>query len=238
MNIIFTLTKNSIMKTLNFLLSYCALANAINCNYVGSGFIFDNWHLSQIYICSQGENYQENITIKVKTGNKEDVVIPNVDYGYQPGIFIGNFSDNNLDQILYFVNSGGSGAYSSYQLFKTEGEEIVSFFDSNDFNPNIQVGFENNTIKISYQNQTVLLDASKNDLAGKKEVVVSSVNTILPVYNTAFSRYQILTYQKVYIDYTANNVGYLTFLLDFADGTANVVNMGSALNFDYGQKIF
>ena len=83
----------------------------------------------------------------------------------------------------------------------------------------------------------MFLDASKNDLSGAREVTVSPINTILPLFSTAFDRYQMLVYQKVYVDYTANNVGYVTTLLDFSTGQANVVNVGVALNFDYAQTL-
>ena len=205
-----------------------------SCSFVGSGFVFDGWKLSQIYICSSAQSgFQENISLKIVTGNEEKEVVPNANSGYNPSVFLGDFLGKGLNQIFYSVESGGSGDYSFYQLYSGENGEISSIFDSQNFNQNISATMQGDIISIEYLGQTLLLDASKNDLSGAREVAISPVNTILPLYNTAFQRYQMLVYQKVYIDYTANNVGYVTTLLDFSTGQANIVSVGVTLNFDY-----
>ena len=212
----------------------CALAISSSCSFAGSGFVFDGWKISQIYICSSAQSgFQENISLKFVTGGEEKEVVPNVNGGYNPSVFLGDFLGNGLNQIFYSVKSGGSGDYSFYQLFSAEKGEIVSVFDSQNISQNISATIQGDIINIEYLGQTLLLDASKNDLSGAREVTVSPINTILPLYNTAFDRYQMLVYQKVYVDYTANNVGYVTTLLDFSTGQANVVSVGVTLNFDY-----
>ena len=212
----------------------CALAISSSCSFAGSGFVFDGWKISQIYICSSAQSgFQENISLKFVTGGEEKEVVPNVNGGYNPSVFLGDFLGNGLNQIFYSVESGGSGGYSFYQLYSGENGEISSIFDSQNFNQNIPATMQGDIISIEYSGQTLLLDASKNDLSGAREVAISPVNTILSVYSTAFDRYQMLVYQKVYIDYTANNVGYVTTLLDFSTGQANIVSVGVTLNFDY-----
>lgn len=216
----------------------CALAISSSCSFAGSGFVFDGWKLSQIYICSSAQSaFQENISLKIVTGGEEKEVVPNANSGYDPSVFLGDFLGNGLNQIFYSVESGGSGGYSFYQLFSAEKGEIVSVFDSQNISQNISATMQGDIINIEYLGQTLLLDASKNDLSGAREVTVSPINTILPLFSTAFDRYQMLVYQKVYVDYTANNVGYVTTLLDFSTGQANVVNVGVALNFDYAQTL-
>ena len=216
----------------------CALAISSSCSFAGSGFVFDGWKLSQIYICSSAQSgFQENISLKIVTVGEEKEIVPNANSGYNPSVFLGDFLGNGLNQIFYSVESGGSGDYSFYQLYSGENGEISSIFDSQNISQNISATMQGDIINIEYLGQTLLLDASKNDLSGAREVTVSPVNTILPVYSTAFDRYQMLVYQKVYVDYTANNVGYVTTLLDFSTGQANVVNVGVALNFDYAQTL-
>lgn len=222
------------MKMLLSSIFASVLAISSSCSFVGSGFVFDGWKLSQIYICSSAQSgFQENISLKIVTGNEEKEVVPNANSGYNPSVFLGDFLGKGLNQIFYSVESGGSGGYSFYQLYSGEDGEISSIFDSQNFNQNISATMQGDIISIEYLGQTLLLDASKNDLSGAREVAVSPVNTILPVYSTAFDRYQMLVYQKVYIDYTANNVGYVTTLLDFSTGQANIVSVGVTLNFDY-----
>lgn len=222
------------MKMLLSSIFASVLAISSSCSFAGSGYVFDGWKISQIYICSSAQSgFQENISLKFVTGGEEKEVVPNVNSGYNPSVFLGDFLGKGLNQIFYSVESGGSGDYSFYQLYSGESGEISSIFDSQNFNQNLSATMQGDIISIEYLGQTLLLDASKNDLSGAREVTVSPINTILPLFSTAFDRYQMLVYQKVYIDYTANNVGYVTTLLDFSTGQANIVSVGVTLNFDY-----
>ncbi len=204
------------------------------CEFQGSGFLIDEWKISQVYVSSQNQSeYKEDVIIKVKTGAEEICIVPTVNYGYDPSVFLGDFVGNGLSQIFYSVNSGGSGAYSAGQVISLQGGETKIIFDSENFK-NTAVGKLNeNIVKIEYKNQNYYIDATNADLSGEKEVYISDVNTVMPIYNGGLGKYQIMQLQKVYIDYTANNVGYLASIIDLTLDGGKIVSVGTFSNFDY-----
>lgn len=204
------------------------------CEFQGSGFLFDEWKVNQVYICSQNQSeYKEDVIIKVKTGAEEICIVPTVNYGYDPSVFLGDFVGNGLSQIFYSVNSGGSGAYSSSQIISLQGGESKTVFDSEKFKNSAVGTLEGDIVKIEYQNQNYFIDVSQADLSGEKEVYISDVNTVMPIYNGGLGKYQIMQLQKVYIDYTANNVGYLASIIDLTLDGGKIVSVGTFSNFDY-----
>ena len=75
------------------------------------------------------------------------------------------------------------------------------------------------------------MDASGADLTGGKDVVVTNVNTVMPIYNGGLKKYQIMQFQKVYIDYTANNVVYFVSIIDLSTKGTTIVNVGTLANY-------
>lgn len=221
------------MKILSLILP-CMLTVMPVCEFQGSGFLIDEWKVSQVYICSQNQSeYKENVAIKVKTCGDEICIVPTINYGYDPSVFLGDFVGNGLSQIFYSVNSGGSGAYSASQVISLQGGEIKTIFDSENFK-NTAVGkLEENIVKIEYKNQNYYIDATNADLSGNKEVTISDVNTVMPIFNSGLGKYQIMQLQKVYIDYTANNVGYLASIIDLSFDGGKIISVGTFTNFDY-----
>ena len=154
------------MKLLSLILP-CMLAATPVCEFQGSGFLIDEWKISQVYVSSQNQSeYKEDVIIKVKTGAEEICIVPTVNYGYDPSVFLGDFVGNGLSQIFYSVNSGGSGAYSAGQVISLQGGETKIIFDSENFK-NTAVGKLNeNIVKIEYKNQNYYIDATNADLSG------------------------------------------------------------------------
>ena len=204
------------------------------CSLAGSGFLIDNQQVSQVYICTQNKSqFKENISIKVKTGDEEIRIVPTVNYGYEPSVFLGDFIGNGLNQIFYWVNSGGSGAYSSSQVISLQNGKQITIYDSENFKNTAKVELRDNLVQIKYLNNNYYLDASFADLSENKNVYISDVTTVMPVYNGGLGKYQIMQFQKVYIDYTANNIGYLTSIIDLTLDGWNIVSVGTLSNFGY-----
>ncbi len=204
------------------------------CSLAGSGFLIDNQQVSQVYICTQNKSqFKENISIKVKTGDEEIRIVPTVNYGYEPSVFLGDFIGNGLNQIFYWVNSGGSGAYSSSQVISLQNGKQITIYDSENFKNTAKAELRDNLVQIKYLNNNYYLDASFADLSENKNVYISDVNTVMPVYNGGLGKYQIMQFQKVYIDYTANNIGYLTSIIDLTLDGWNIVSVGTLSNFGY-----
>ncbi len=196
--------------------------------------MIDNQQVSQVYICTQNKSqFKENISIKVKTGDEEIRIVPTVNYGYEPSVFLGDFIGNGLNQIFYWVNSGGSGAYSSSQVISLQNGKQITIYDSENFKNTAKAELRDNLVQIKYLNNNYYLDASFADLSENKNVYISDVNTVMPVYNGGLGKYQIMQFQKVYIDYTANNIGYLTSIIDLTLDGWNIVSVGTLSNFGY-----
>lgn len=220
------------MEILPLLLSTVMLFSSPICDFQGEGYILDKENQSQVFVCSNGENYKEEIVIKVKTKNQEILVKPLVSTGYSPSVFVGSFVDNGLEQLLYQVNSGGSGAYSHYELYSLKDGEKQLLFNSDNFQNEASGKVVGDSVVVNYLGQTFCLDAQNLDLNGKKEVTIGPLNTIFPYYQDAFKKYGLMVLQKIYVDYTANNAGYLITLLSVDDDCAGVENIGILSNFN------
>ncbi len=201
-----------------------------------SGFLVEKDKLSFATIVSEGELFKEDIEIKITTQGDELVISPNVDYGYGPELFIGNFLNNGFDQLLYSVGSGGSGGYSFYQLFSLKGGQTKTLFDSQDFSPVISASHQiDDVIKIDYQGKLLYLDSSNSGCKNKDDcsLQISSVNAILPYYNIELGRYYLQVLQRIYGGYQANTFGYITTLLEVNSDGVHTVNIGTLRNFEY-----
>lgn len=208
------------------------MAMSPTCTLSDSGYLINEREISKVYICTSNESeFKENVSIKVKTADEQIEIISTINYGYDPSVFLGDFIGNGLDQIFYSVNSGGSGAYSASQIISLQGGRQKTVYDSVDFKNTAKAVFEGDLIKIEYLNQYYFLDASNADLGGKKEIVISDVNAVMPVYNVGLEKFQIIQYQKVYVDYTANNIGYLVTVIDISDNGARAVSAGTLTNY-------
>ncbi len=222
------------MKFLPIVLACLSLSSPV-CDYkIGS--VIESDKFNHISLCSEGKIYRENIEIKVKNGENEIIVEPNVNMGYNPQIYVANFADNGLEQVLYSVESGGSGGYSFYQMFSFKGEKPQSLFDSEDFNPNIEASYiENNIIEINYEGKKLYLDSSNSGCQNKDDctLYISSVNTIVPYFNIALDRYYLEIYQRIFGGYQANSFGYIVSLIEVNEDGYKTINIGVTSNFDY-----
>ena len=214
----------------------CMLLGSPTISLNNSGFLVENNKVSNVSIKSNGSNFQEDIEIVVETAGNELVFSPEHNEGYDPSLFIGNFLDNGLDQLLYSVNSGGSGGYSYYQLFSLKNNEIKELFNSDDFNPLISASYiENDIIEIDYQGKKLYIDSSFSGCESKEDcsLYISSVSAIFPYYNIDLDRYYLQVLQRIYGGFSANNYGYILSLLSISEDGYNVINIGTLSNFEY-----
>lgn len=221
------------MKVLPIVLACFSLTNPI-CDYK-LGRLIESDRYCNISLCSEGKLFREDIEIIVKCDDSEIVVEPEVNIGYNPSIFVGNFLNNGLEQVLYSVESGGSGGYSFYELFSFKGKEGKTVFNSSDFSPTFDVSYiDNDIIKIEYQNKLLYLDSSFSACKGNEDcsLYVSDVNAIFPYYNIALDRYYLEVLQRIYGGYSANNFGYIVSYLEVNEDGYNIIDMGVISNFE------
>ncbi len=222
------------MKILPIVLT-CLALNTPFCEYKMGNLIESN-KFNEVSLCSEGKLFRENIEIKVKTDDGEIIVEPSVNIGYSPEIFVANFLNNGLEQVLYSVESGGSGGYSYYQMFSFKDGISQSVFNSEDFKPTIEARYlDNNIIEINFQGKILYLDSSTSGCQNKDDcnLYISDVNTILPYYNIALDRYYLQVLQRIYGGYEANNFGYITSLIEVNEDGYNIISIGTTSNFSY-----
>lgn len=228
------LPQNNYMKILPIVLACASLAAPV-CDYKVGNLIESN-KFNNVSICSEGKLFRENIEIRVSNGSEEIVVEPSVNIGYNPTLFVANFLNNGLEQVLYSVESGGSGGYSFYQMFSFADERATSVFNSEDFKPNITASYkEENLIEIDYQGKKLYLDSSNSGCQNHDDcnLYISDVNTILPFYNIALDRYYLQVLQRIYGGYEANNFGYISSLLEINEDGFTTISIGTLSIFSY-----
>ena len=186
---------------------------------------------TEVCVIAKQNEYDDNIKITATTNQKTITITPTANGGYDPQVKLFNFLNNGLSQIYYTVNSAGSGGYIYSQIISLEQGRQTTIFDSLQFQTNARLTWQDNKIRIVYAGQTLYLDASQNDLTGEKSIYLSPVNVTYPIYTSYNNGYQLLLLQKVYVDYAANNVGYLTTLLDF-NATQPIASVGVLTNFN------
>ena len=84
--------------------------------------------------------FRDNINLRLidgKTG-KVTAVMLKQDSGYNPTLFLGDFTGNKADDIFIAIDSGGSGAIAYYYIYTLENNRLRKIFDFENFNNEYQ----------------------------------------------------------------------------------------------------
>jgi hypothetical protein len=171
----------------------------------------------------------QNITLVVqdgRTGAYKSVDLSE-NAGYNPMLFLGDFTGNGVDDILIRIDSGGSGAFTYDYVYSFLNNNPQLIFDFNAYNEQFQydVNFQNNyKVKVvsKINNLTYLIDISLRDpeylseiydANGKlKSPIEGFVNPLSGLYPIDFDSnevYELLAYQKIAGRYNADALGYV-----------------------------
>jgi hypothetical protein len=170
----------------------------------------------------------QNITLVVQngmTGALTTVPLRN-NVGYNPRVFLGDFTGDNTDDILISIDTGGSGA-TTYQYIYTFANNIPrQIFDSDVYNEeyNYEINYKDNyKVEATSLNnrEKYIIDISLRDPQYLNEIYYSNgklkapisgfVNPISGFYPVDFDSngvYEILVYQKIAGRYNADSLGY------------------------------
>jgi hypothetical protein len=194
----------------------------------GDGFI-DNVYLMGDRPNGLQSPFVNNINLVVQDGATNTYVrVPIKDgSGYNPTIFLGDFTGDKVEDIAVYIDSGGSGAmlYSYVYSFLNNRPRVI--FNYEDFNEKYQydVIYRDNykvdvisrntnskyTIDIEYKGPEYLSEIY--DANGKlKEEITGFVNPISGLYPIDFERdgtYELEAVQKVAGRYNADALGYV-----------------------------
>lgn len=181
--------------------------------------------------------FTQNITLVIQegmTGGFTSVPL-SVNAGYNPTLFLGDFTGDGVNDILIGITSGGSGGIMYYYIYSFINNSIQLLFDFNLYNQqyNYEVTYKDNykvyviskdnnkkyIIDISYKDADYLNEIY--DKNGKlKSPIAGFVNPLSGLYPVDFDSngvYELLAYQKIAGRYNADSLGYILNTLKWKD---------------------
>ena len=209
--------------------------------------ISDNLYLSGTITPSS--QFIQNITLIIQDGRTGRLtrVSPEEDAGYNPRLFLGDFTGDGVNDILISIDSGGSGAIMYHYIYSFINNSPNLIFNFNTYNNEYRydVNFKNNykvevisiansvkyIIDISLKGQEYLNEIY--DENGKlKEPISGFVNPLSGLYPVDFNSdgvYEILAYQKIAGRYNADSLGYFLNILKWEDNKFILDNQNVAI---------
>lgn len=171
----------------------------------------------------------EQITLGIQNGaTGAQGTIPLKDnVGYNPTLFLGDFTGNGVDDIFVQIQSGGSGATTYDYIYSYVQDHPRLLFDSDVFNQQYQysVTYKDNykVEVVSKKNQTkYLIDLTLKgpeylneiyDRNGKLKQPISGwvdpISGLYPIDYNSDGVYDLLAYQQIAGRYHADSLGYV-----------------------------
>lgn len=195
----------------------------------------DNVYL--IGIKTPDSPFTQNITLVMqdgKTGRFTSVPLSE-NAGYNPRLFLGEFTGDGIDDILISIDSGGSGGIMYHYIYSFINNTPQLLFDFNSYNEEYKYEV---TYKDNYKVEVVsrendkkyIIDISNRgdeylngiyDENGKLKSPISGfVNPLSGLYPVDFDSnnvYELLAYQKIAGRYNADSLGYVLNTLKWKD---------------------
>lgn len=171
----------------------------------------------------------QNITLIIQdgmTGRFKSIPLSD-NAGYNPTLFLGDFTGDGVDDILIGINTGGSGGIMYYYIYSFVDNSAKLLFDFNVYNDeyNYNVTYKDNyKVEVISQknNQKYIIDISNrgvdylNEIYDKngilKQPISGFVNPLSGLYPVDFDAngvYELLAYQKIAGRYNADSLGYV-----------------------------
>lgn len=193
--------------------------------------------------------FTQNITLVIqdgKTGMTTEIPLKD-NAGYNPSLFLGDFTGDGVEDILIGIASGGSGGTMYYYIFSYINNIPRMLFDFNVYNEQFQydVNYTDNyrvefisrlnrlkyIIDISYKGNEYLSEIYDN--TGKlKEPIEGFVNPISGLYPVDFNSdgvYELLAFQRIAGRYNADAIGYVQNTLKMRNGVFDLDNQNVAV---------
>lgn len=180
----------------------------------------------------------QNITLVIQdgmTGRFTNIPLKE-NAGYNPTLFLGDFTGDGVDEILIGIATGGSGGIMYYYIYSFLQNKPGLLFDFNVYNEQYQyvvtykdfykvevISKINNTkylIDITYKGADYLNEIY--DTNGKlKNPITGFVNPLSGLYPVDFDSnqvYELLAFQKIAGRYNADSLGYVENILKWKNG--------------------
>lgn len=168
-------------------------------------------------------NIQDGLTRMVHTISLDE----SGDAGYNPTLFLGDFTEDGIMDILVTIDSGGSGAFTFdyvYSFINNQARQLFNFNQYNEQNQYSVMYLDHYKVKVQSHatNQLYLIDISNRsenylsdiyykDGTLKKPIqgMADGVSGFYPVDMNRDGTYEIQAYQKISGRYHADSFGYI-----------------------------
>ncbi|WP_432661921.1 VCBS repeat-containing protein [Wukongibacter baidiensis] len=196
---------------------------------VTSDGVTDSIYLIGQKVTASESPFTENITLIIQDGKTNAFTrIPlKENAGYNPTIFLGDFTGDKVSDILISIDSGGSGGYAFYYIYSFIDDIPKEIFDFEKFNEEykydviyknyyeVEIKRKNDTkkyiIDIKYKGEEYLSEIY--DQNGKlKKPIEGWVNPLGGLYPIDFQRdgtYELYALQQIAGRYNADGLGYV-----------------------------
>lgn len=193
--------------------------------------IMDYVFLTAVKSVDPSSPYMTQITLNIQDTTTRMVhtisLNENGDSGYNPTLFLGDFTGNGIMDILIRIDSGGSGAFTFdyvYSFVNNQSKKLFDFDLYNEQNQYTVIYLDHYKVSVESlaTNQSFLIDISNRGMAylseiynkdgTLKEPVQGMADGVSGFYSVDMERdgvYEIQAYQKVSGLYHADSFGYI-----------------------------
>lgn len=201
-------------------------------------------------------SFVENITIVIEDGNsgKTSTITPEYNAGYNPRLFLGDFTADSVDDIKLSIDSGGSGGYGYFYIYTYINDEPKEIFNFDQYNAVFQYKVDYTDlyrveVYNSNHDKLFVLDISINGneyvsqyydeygmLIMPIQGDVLGMNALMPfIQNEDINAYELLAYQRIIGPINSDTLGYIQNVLSWDGETfystrMSVVISGLLLN--------
>jgi len=173
--------------------------------------------------------FSQNITLVIQNGrNGMFTSIPlRENVGYNPVLFLGDFTGDNVSDILISIASGGSGGIMYYYIYSFMNNRVQLLFDFDVYNEKYKYDVtyrDNYKVEVTSKKNNVkyLIDISYKGADYLNEIYDGNGNLKVPIngwvdplsglYPVDFDLnnvYELLAYQQIAGRYHADSLGYV-----------------------------
>lgn len=206
-----------------------------------------------VYITAEKQSdspaFLRNITLFVKYGRTNHIEMFRLpeNAGYNPSIWLGDFTDDGINDIFVVIDSGGSGAIIFAYIYSLQNGRMRNIFDSIRFNEQheYQVQYQDyykSTIISSNPHKKYTLDLLYKGVEYLNEIYhpngtlkqsiegwVDPLSALYPVDLGRNGKYDLLGMQQIAGRYHADGLGYVENLLNWDGHTFSIVRQSVAI---------
>lgn len=194
-------------------------------------------------------SFVDNISIVIEDGYTGEIstITPDFNAGYKPGLFLGDFTADHVDDIKLSIDSGGSGGYGYFYIYTYINNTPKEIFNFNQYNALYQYRVDymdlyRVAVYNMNQDKLFILDVSYKgeeyvsqyyDEFGKLIMPIQgevlAISALMPfIQNEEVNAYELLAYQRIIGPINSDTLGYIVNVLSW-DGEEFVSTRMSAM---------